>query len=140
MTDPYTPPTWNPAPAPGYGPAGAETSDPPAAKTPRPRRTRLWIAVGGGLAVAAAAVAFLGFVRPGFFVAKVYETTALQNSVLGVLQSDYQIGAEAVACPAAVPVEKGLQFSCNALVGGAQQPVTVRVLSADGRLEVIRPR
>lgn len=135
MTEPFTPPAWTPAPA--IGPASAET---PATPPARPRRTKWWIALGGGIAAVVAVAAFVGFVQPGFFVSSVYDTAALQKSVLGVLRDRYQIGAEAVACPADVPVEEGLRFSCNALVGGAQQVVAVRVLDADGRLEVTRPR
>jgi hypothetical protein len=93
-----------------------------------------------GSAVTLTVLAVLGFVTPGYFVRPLFETASLQAGVGTVLRDDYRIAAVAVACPAEVPVQADLRFSCNALVDGRQVPVSVRVLTAEGRYEVSRPR
>lgn len=93
-----------------------------------------------GSAVTLAVLAVLGFVTPGYLVRPLFETASLQDGVGAVLRDDYQIAAVAVACPAEVPVQADLRFFCNALVDGRQVLVSVRVLTADGRFEVSRPR
>jgi uncharacterized protein DUF4333 len=93
-----------------------------------------------GLAGSLAVMAVLGFVTPGYFVSRSFETASLQDGVAKVLRDDFQIAVAAVACPVKVPVRADLRFSCNALVDGRQVPISVRVLTDDGRFEVSRPR
>ena len=94
----------------------------------------------------AATVGVLAFVTPGYFVHRVFDTTALQQGVATVLTRDFKIDVATVACPDRVPVTAGLRFSCNALLGGSgagspqdQIPVPVRVVDRDGTFEVSRP-
>ncbi|MFI5934104.1 DUF4333 domain-containing protein [Actinoplanes sp. NPDC051494] len=133
MSEPYIAPSWNAVPT------GTTPPAPPTLSSPR-NRQKLGIAIGAGVGVVLALVGILGFWTPGFFISTIYDTGALQKGVLRVLRDNYEIAADAVACPPSVPVDEGLQFSCNALVGGQQRPVTIRVVADDGRFEVVRPQ
>lgn len=76
---------------------------------------------------------------PGYFVHRVFDTTALRQGVATVLTRDFKLDVAAVACPRRVPVTAGLRFSCDALVGADQMPVSVRVVDRDGTYAVSRP-
>lgn len=100
---------------------------------------RLPVITAATSVVTAATVGVLAFVTPGYFVHRVFDTTALQQGVEMVLTRDFKVEAAAVACPSHVPVTSGLRFTCNALVGADQLPVPVRVVDSDGKYEVSRP-
>jgi hypothetical protein len=87
----------------------------------------------------AATVGVLAFVTPGYFVQRVFNSAALRQGVATVLTHDFKFQVAAVACPIRVPVTAGLHFSCNALVGQDQMPVSVRVVDRAGKYEVARP-
>jgi hypothetical protein len=87
----------------------------------------------------AATVGVLAFVTPGYFVQRVFSPTSLQQGVATVLTRDFKFPVGTVACPTRVPVTAGLRFSCNALVGQDQIPVSVRVVDRAGTYEVARP-
>ena len=132
--DPYRPeqqgrrePPW----APGYAPASRRSA--------RKRRPPPWIplAVAGAVVVV---LLVLGFVTPGWFVTRVFDTAAVQNGVAKILTDDY--GAEGVAdvrCPENIGVAAGATFTCDATIDGDRVTVPVRVTDGAGRYEVGRP-
>ncbi len=106
----------------------------------RARRSRLPIVLGVVAVVVAAVVLVLGFVTPGFFVTKVFDTAAVQTGVQKVLTDDYGLtGVTGVTCQQKVTVVKGGRFTCQATVAGAQKQVPITITSDDGAYEVGRP-
>jgi hypothetical protein len=82
----------------------------------------------------------LGFVTPGFFVTKVFDTAAVQQGVQKVLTTDYKIeGVGDVRCPANVQVKVGETFTCTTTVNGKPANIQITIKSADGSYEVGRP-
>jgi uncharacterized protein DUF4333 len=85
-------------------------------------------------------VGILGFVAPGFFVTRVFDTAAVQSGVQRVLTSDYKIeGVADVRCPANVQVKVGETFTCTTTVNGKPANIQITIKSADGNYEVGRP-
>ena len=99
---------------------------------------RLLPVVLGGVAVAAV-VALLGFVTPGFFVTRVFDTVALQGGVQHVLTQNYHMDVARVRCEEGIRVDEGTRFECDATVDGASVKVPITVTSSDGAYEVGRP-
>lgn len=104
------------------------------------RRSRpRWIlpAVAGAVVVV---LLVLGFLTPGWFVTRVFDTAAVQNGVAKILADDY--GAEGVVdvrCPENVGVTAGATLTCDATIDGDPVKVPVRVTNGAGRYEVGRP-
>jgi hypothetical protein len=110
----------------------------PPADPPRKGRGPLpWI-LAGVVVLILAAVAVLGFWRPGFFTTKVFDQTALQAGVTQVLTRDYGHQVSGVSCPAALEVTNGAKFTCDATVDGEKVKVPITVTSDDGNYEVGR--
>jgi hypothetical protein len=90
--------------------------------------------------VVVAVIAVLGFVAPGFFVTRVFDTAALQDGVQRVLTQDYRLANVAgVRCTEGIRVEQGATFQCDATVDGAPVKVPVTITGSDGAYEVGRP-
>lgn len=118
---------------PGYG--QRQPGDGPQKKSNLP----LWIGIGV-LVLVVGTVAFLGFVAPGWFTAKVFDTNAVQQGVQQVLTEQYQIaGVESVTCPDSQEVTVGHTFECTATINGEQQAVPITVTSEEGNYEVGKP-
>jgi len=131
-TVPVPPP---PSPSGSGEPAGTWV---PGAVRPRNRHVlRYALAAAGVVVVLVAAGA--GLYLSGLFTERSFDVRSLQLGVLSVLQNDYRLPVETVACPAGVRVQAGLQFTCDVRLDGRQQPITVRVLDDEGRYEVARP-
>jgi hypothetical protein len=88
----------------------------------------------------AAAVAVLGFVNPGLFVARVFDDEALQDGVRLVLERDFHLGqVTELRCPRRQPVEPHTVFLCAVRINGAPSTVPVVVQDRAGRYAVGRP-
>lgn len=85
------------------------------------------------------AVVVLGFVWPGWFTKKVFDSSAVQDGVKSVLHDDYQLDVTAVSCPSGQEVKAGTSFTCTATIGGQRKQVQVTVRSDDGKYEVGQP-
>lgn len=87
-----------------------------------------------------AAGAVLGFVYPGFFNSKTFDTAAVQAGVTKILTDSYGLkGVTGVTCDSNVKVVKGGTFACKATIDGQQQNIAVRITSDEGGYEVARP-
>lgn len=118
-------PPPSPPPLPGYQP-------------PRGPRRWPWV-VAGGATLLAAIVVGLGFAL-GWFIYPVFDRTAVQNGVRGVLTTSYALtDVSTVTCPADQPVEPGASFDCVATVGGQPKTVHVQVLTVAGDYSVGMP-
>jgi hypothetical protein len=85
-------------------------------------------------------VGFLGFVKPGFFLVRVLDPTAVQTGVQKVLANDYGLtNVEGVTCSDGNRVVVGSTFECQATVAGEQVAVPVTITSESGDYEVARP-
>jgi hypothetical protein len=106
----------------------------------RSGRSKLpWILSGVG-ALVVAAILVLGFVAPGFFVSKVFDTAAVQAGVQKILTDSYDIrDVSAVTCGEKIAVTAGDTFTCDATIAGSPARIPVRITSADGDYEVGRP-
>lgn len=99
----------------------------------------MWLGIGV-LVLVLAAVAIMGFVTPGWFTTKVFDTTKVEEGVKGILTSSYQIqDVASVECPAEQKVEAGTTFECTATIAGAQKKVQIKVTSDEGAYEVGKP-
>jgi len=88
----------------------------------------------------AAVVLVLGFVTPGFFVTKVFDTAAVQSGVQRVLTENYQVAdVSGVVCGPDIKVVQGATFTCEATIAGTKKSVQVRITSNAGDYEVGRP-
>lgn len=106
----------------------------------RPGRSKLPLIIIGAVALVAIIVGVLGFVTPGFFITRVFDTAAVQSSVQRVLSNDYGIAdVSAVSCDSGVKVDNGKSFECRATVAGEQVVVPIRITSNSGNYEVGRP-
>jgi Domain of unknown function (DUF4333) len=136
-----------PAPAQGWGaqsPGGPATQQwgggYPALPDAAPKgRSKLPLILGGVALLVVAAVAVLGFVTPGFFVTKVFDSAAVQTGVQKVLTDSYGLNVSSVTCGKGIQVAQGASFTCDATVDGASVTVPIRVTSKDGNYEVGRP-
>jgi Domain of unknown function (DUF4333) len=103
-------------------------------------KSRAPLAIGVAVVLVLAVVGVLGFVQPGFFVTRVFDTVAIQDGVQRVLTQDYGLpGVASVTCPEGVQVVVGAAFECQATVDGEPVTVPIRVTSQDGGYEVGRP-
>lgn len=138
--DPYQQGTYQQPPM-GYPASGQPMGYPPAQGTDQTRRSNLplWIGIIV-LALILGAVAFLGFVVPGWFTATVFDSDEMESGVQGVLTEQYQIGGvEDVTCPGGQNVEVDNSFECTAVIGGEEHSVPITVTSEDGNYEVGTP-
>ncbi|GAA5154614.1 hypothetical protein GCM10023321_26740 [Pseudonocardia eucalypti] len=123
-------------------PGGVDSPTDPALRPVR----RSWATVPGWLlAVALAAVVgvvgVLGFVKPGYFVARVLDQASVQDGVRSILRTQYHLpGVTDVACPSDQPVQSGLAFDCTVTLDGRTAAVTVLLKDDQGGYEVSRPR
>jgi hypothetical protein len=136
-------PHTGPQQPPGYGQPRQEVDygQPPSNSGAGEKKSKnaIWIGIGAVIVVIAA-VGILGFVTPGFFVAKVFDNKAVQAGVSKILTENYKIqGVANVSCPAGQEVKDGNTFDCTATVAGKQQRVPIKVTSADGQYEVGTP-
>ena len=132
-------PEYAPSHRPGRATAGYERGDPSWGQghptTPRraARRGRgaPWVVLAAaGVVVVACRV--LGFVTPGWFVTRVFDTAAVQNGVAKVLTDDYAAeGVADVHCPERVGVVAGAAFTCDATIDGDRRPGRLRGRTAD---------
>jgi hypothetical protein len=103
---------------------------PPRRSAQQRGRQRLLVAVVTALVVVVVLV--LGFVTPGWFVTRVFDSGAVQAGVAKVLTDDYATdGVADVRCPQDVQVSSGATFTCDATIDG--DPVTVPVTVTDDR-------
>lgn len=92
-----------------------------------------------GAVVLLAMVIVLGFVRPGFFVTKVFDPVAVQNGVRSVLVNSYRVNVSEVICPANQRVLAGRDFTCMVKVDGSTAQVQIVIRDAEGHYQVSRP-
>jgi hypothetical protein len=101
-------------------------------------RQRLLVAVVAALVVVMVLV--LGFVTPGWFVTRVFDATAVQAGVAGILTDDYATdGVADVRCPQNVQVTAGATFTCDATIDGDPVSVPITVTDDRGGYQVGRP-
>jgi hypothetical protein len=98
----------------------------------------LWITIAV-VVVVVAALGVTGFWKPGFFVTKVLDQSAVQNGVQQTL-SQYGVTADSVSCPAKQEVKAGNTFTCTAAVDGKPQQVTVTIQDSNGNYQVGHPQ
>ncbi|GLZ37291.1 DUF4333 domain-containing protein [Actinokineospora sp. NBRC 105648] len=122
----------------GYPPQGGYPGVPPQEK--RGGSTWVWVLVVVVVLIAGA-VAVLGFVTPGWFNKKVFDTSAVQDGVKGILTDKYSIdNVESVKCPADQQVKKDAQFQCKVVIGGEEKTVNITVRNeSNGEYEVAPP-
>ena len=85
-------------------------------------------------------VVVLGFVTPGWFVTRVFDSGAVQAGVAKVLTDDYATdGVADVRCPQDVQVSSGATFTCDATIDGDPVKVPVTVTDDRGGYQVGRP-
>lgn len=90
--------------------------------------------------VTVAAVGFLGFITPGFFVTRVFDPVALRDGVRTVLERDFRLyRVTEVECPPEQRVGPGERFVCTARINGSPSVVPVEVQDRSGRYAVGRP-
>jgi len=99
----------------------------------------LWVLVAA-VVVVVVAVLVLGFVWPGWFSKKVFDSAAVQDGVKTILHDDYQLDVSSVSCPSGQEVKTGATFTCTATISGQQKQVQVIVRSDDGKYEVAQPK
>ncbi|WP_016697479.1 DUF4333 domain-containing protein [Actinoalloteichus spitiensis] len=98
-----------------------------------------WI-VSGGIAVVLGGVAVLGFVWPGWFNSKVFDSDAMAGEVQRILTETWGIGdVSGVSCPSDQPLEAGHSFQCEATIGGNAVSIDIQVKNEDGDYEVVQP-
>ena len=107
--------------------------------TPRKRTGLIWTVVLI-VVVLAAAAAVLGFVYPGWFTTKVFDTNSVQDGVKRILQDDYKVSVSTVSCPSNMDVKVDNTYTCKVTAGGQTKDVLIRVKSADGQYEVDPPK
>jgi hypothetical protein len=124
-----------------FGQQPGQFGQPGYGQQPPPKKSSAMIWVGVAVAVLLiAAVGILGFVTPGWFMTKVFDQTAVQNGVVGVLKDDYKIkDVESATCPADQAVKPNTTFECTAKVGGEDKKVKITVKTDDGEYEVGQP-
>jgi Domain of unknown function (DUF4333) len=136
-------PQWGQQPAPGqqpqWGQPGGRFGGYGQAPAPKKRSSGLIIGIVV-LLVLIAVVLFLGFVTPGFFTKRVFDTQKVEQGVTGVLTDSYKLKVSNVSCPSNEPVKTGTTFTCTATVDGAQKSVQITVKSDDGHYEVGQPQ
>ncbi len=120
----------------GWGPG----YPPLPATPPRSGRSKLLLILGGVGVLIVAAVLVLGFVTPGFFVSKVFDTAAVQTGVQKTLTDSYGIqGVTGVTCGQNIAVTAGNTFTCDATIAGKPARIPVKITSNAGDYEVGRP-
>jgi uncharacterized protein DUF4333 len=102
-------------------------------------RSKLPLILIAALVVVAAAVGVLGFVTPGFFVTRVFDSAAVQQGVQKVLTDNYGLAVSSVTCGQNIKVDNGATFQCDATIDGEQKKVPITVTSAGGDYQVGRP-
>ncbi|HEX7659807.1 MAG TPA: DUF4333 domain-containing protein [Pseudonocardiaceae bacterium] len=116
---------------------------------PRGRTGLVWGIVVAAVVIIAGFVV-LGYVwapwEPagrGFLVNTVFDSSAMDAGVAGILRTDYgysDIQASDVSCPANQAVRQGSTFSCTASINGSTKLIPIKVTSDDGNYEVYRPQ
>lgn len=119
----------------GWGPGYPPLPDAPA----RSGRSKLPLILGGVGVLVVAVILVLGFVAPGFFLSKVFDTAAVQTGVQKVLTDSYGLKVSAVTCGQSIAVTAGNTFTCDATIDGKPARIPVRITSNDGNYEVGRP-
>lgn len=72
---------------------------------------------------------------------KVFDETAVQDSVFKVLVDSYQVqNLDTVICPPDQPVRTGHQFQCSAKIDGERKSVPITVTSDTGAYDVGMPK
>ncbi|MEO6879329.1 MAG: DUF4333 domain-containing protein, partial [Mycobacteriaceae bacterium] len=134
----------------GYGPPGRPYGQAPGgvnqpqlgtnpfggAAAPPKSRVPLILAIVAGVVVLAI---IIGLVIGLATRKTVFDQSALQNGVQGVLTKNYGLQATAVTCPAGEEVSKGATFTCEATVNGELKPVKITVTDDGGTYQVARP-
>lgn len=132
---PQQPQPQPPQPQPPFGGARPPESQPLLKR----RRTRP-IVLGVFALLVVAAVLVVGFLTPGYFATKTFDSARMQQDVAKVLQDSYHVTASSVSCPSSEKVKDGTAFSCTATIDGAPHQVPIVVSGNDGRYMVLPPR
>ncbi|SHF05772.1 DUF4333 domain-containing protein [Streptoalloteichus hindustanus] len=120
----------------GFGQYGGMTP----ADAPKKKSALPWI-LTGALVLVVAVVLVLGFVWPGWFQKKVFDTAAVQDGVKKILTSEYKLAkVDGVTCPSDQRVKAGETFDCQVKVDGKSKKVTITVKSDNGEYEVGQPK
>jgi hypothetical protein len=98
-------------------------------------KTWLWVTLGV-VVVAVAAVAVLGFLTPGWFVTKTFDSAAVEEGVVKILGENYKI--ENVQCPDGQEVKQDHSFTCTATVDGQEKKIPITVTDAEADPPVYR--
>ncbi|WP_020673495.1 DUF4333 domain-containing protein [Amycolatopsis nigrescens] len=138
-------PPSGPQQQPGYGQQPGQFGPPGYPQQPQPggeKKSGKGLLIGVvALVVVLAALGVTGFWQPGFFVSKVFDTTAQQDAIKGILTDTYKIqGVQSVTCPDKQEVKADTTFDCTAMIGGQEQKVTIKVKDSDGNYEVGTPK
>jgi hypothetical protein len=120
---------------------GQQPGYPPPPETPaKSGRSKLPLILGGIGVLVVAAVLVLGFVTPGFFVSKVFDTAAVQTGVQKILTDSYGVkDVTTVTCGQNITVTAGNTFTCDATIAGKPARIPVKITSNAGDYEVGRP-
>lgn len=103
-------------------------------------RTGLWVSIGVGVVVIAAAAVLL-FWKPGFAVTTTFDSSSVESGVKKILTDSYNItGVGSVSCPSGQEVTDGNTFQCTVMIQGTQKKVTITVKGSDGEYVVGRPK
>jgi hypothetical protein len=126
---------------PGQPQWGQSYPTPPGPAAGGKRKPPMPLIIGGAAGVVViAVVGVLGFVTPGFFVTRVFDSAAVEQGVARVLTQDFGIsGVGEVSCGEAIPVKADSSFDCDATIDGQKVRVPVHVTSNEGNYEVGRP-
>ncbi|MFT7834751.1 DUF4333 domain-containing protein [Saccharothrix sp. BKS2] len=119
-----------------YGQQGQYGQQPPQKKK---SSAVLWVVVALVVLVVAA-VGITGFVAPGFFKKKVFDSAEVQKGVVTILTDVYKISdVESATCPADQEVKPNTTFECTAKIDGEDKTVKITVKTEDGEYEVGQP-
>jgi hypothetical protein len=148
---PYGQPGGYEQPANPYTPPGAQFGEPPTTadgegQKGSKRSAAILVAVGLLLAAVVAAVAVVGFWKPGYFMTTKLDVAKAQQGVQNILTDQvngYGVkDVKDVKCNKGEnpTVKKGETFNCDATVDGQHKQVTVTFQDDSGTYEVGRPK
>ncbi|WP_424186186.1 DUF4333 domain-containing protein [Actinokineospora sp. G85] len=132
----YGPPTGQ---QPQYGGYNPNQQPYPGGASAKKSNAGIWIAVVAVVLLVGVG-AVLAFVAPGFANKTVFDQSAVQDGVKGILTGKYSVeNVESVTCPADQEVRAGNKFTCEATIGGEKRTVSITVRTDDGEYEVAPP-
>jgi hypothetical protein len=108
-------------------------------QTPKPRRRRTAIFIGGAIALALGAGVTAWLL--GAFQGDVLDQDSLQNGVITVLHDNFgEHDVSNAKCPDDQPARNGTTFECTVEISGQEKTVPIRVLNEKPEFEVGAPR